>query len=237
MHKTLKRESSRLFCFSPPVMIATFLIETVLAVYVIFRYKLHEIGRLAVLMLISLATFQLAEFSVCGASMGTETWSRIGYVAIALLPPLGLHLTYAITKAKRRPLLAPAYISMVAFIAFFVLSPNAFDGYACLGNYVIFEVANGAGGLFGAYYYTWLAATLILGWKFIKRTKDPRTRRALGGVMAGYAVFIIPAVTANIVSPDVIRGMPSIMCGFAAILALLLVLVVLPNSHARKGVS
>lgn len=230
----MKRDSGKLFCFSPPVMIATFLIETILAVYVIFRYKLNETGRLAVLLLVSLATFQLAEFSVCGSSTGSVTWSRIGYVAITLLPPLGLHLTYAIAKAKNRPLLVPAYISMVAFVAFFAMVPNAFDGYACLGNYVIFEVSKGAGGLFGAYYYIWLAVTLVLGWKFIKHTKDRKTRRALGGLMAGYAAFIVPAVAANVVSPDVINGIPSVMCGFAVLLALLLVLVVLPNTRARK---
>lgn len=231
----MKRGSSKLFCFSPPVMIATFLIETVLAVYVIFRYKLNEIGRLAVLLLVSLATFQLAEFSVCGSSTGSVTWSRIGYVAITLLPPLSLHLTYAIAKAKKRWLLVPAYISMVAFIAFFALAPNAFDGYACLGNYVIFEVAKGAGGLFGAYYYIWLAVTLILGWKFIRHAKDRKTRRALSGLMAGYSAFIVPAVAANVVSPAAVRAMPSIMCGFAVLLALALVFIVLPNTRASKA--
>ncbi len=230
----MKRDTGKLFCFSPPVMIATFVIEIVLAIYVAMRYELNEVGRLAVVLLVALATFQLAEFSVCGSTTGSVIWSRIGYVAITLLPPLSLHLTYALTEAKKRLLLVPAYASMVAFIVFFAVMPGAFSGYACLGNYVIFEVGNGAGGLFGAYYYILLAVTLILGWKFMRQAKDRKAKRALGGLMAGYALFIIPAVAADIVSPDVVRAMPSVMCGFAVILALSLVFVVLPNGLARK---
>lgn len=230
----LKHEPNKLFCFSPPVMIATFIIEVALAIYVIFRYKMNEVGRLSVLMLLFLATFQLAEFMVCGATAGSSmTWSRIGYVAITTLPPLGLHLIYALGGAKggvkNRPLLIPAYLSGIAFAAFFMFAPSAFDGHVCLGNYVIFEVAKGFGGAFGAYYYVWLAATLLLGWWFMKRATRARQRRALTGLMLGYSIFIIPAVTANLVSPEVIRGMPSVMCGFAVLLALALVFIALPN--------
>lgn len=231
----MNRNSQRLFCFSPPVMIATCVIEVGLAAYVLWRYKLREVGRLSVLLLVFLAVFQLAEFMVCGAQSGSSlTWSRIGYVAITALPPLGLHLTYAVGRAKKRPLLAPAYLSGVAFWAFFSLALSAFDGHACLGNYVIFEVAKGAGLLFGAYYYLWLAATLVIGWRFVRNAADRRQRRALAGLMAGYAAFIVPVVIANLVSPDVIRGIPSVMCGFAVLLALLLVGVVLPNAARRR---
>jgi hypothetical protein len=232
----MKHQSGKLFCFSPPVMIATFTIEIILAIYVIFRYKMNEVGRLAVAMLVSLATFQLAEYMVCGSiTADSMLWSRIGYVAITTLPPLGLHLTYVLAGAKKRPLLIPAYVTGAGFTAFFILAPSAFSGHACLGNYVIFQVAKGMGALFGAYYYLWLAVTLLLGWRFMKQVEHAKQRRAIGGLMAGYAIFIIPAVAADLLSPGVIHGMPSIMCGFAVILALILVFVVLPNGAQKKA--
>ena len=43
---TRHRHGVQLNCFSPPVMIATFAIEVLLAVYTIWRYKLDVFGRL-----------------------------------------------------------------------------------------------------------------------------------------------------------------------------------------------
>ena len=88
----MKRSKLNLYCFSPPVMIATFAIEIGLAVYALWRYKLNLISRLAVAILVCLAAFQLAEFNVCeGGWIDRELASRLGYVAITALPPLGLH--------------------------------------------------------------------------------------------------------------------------------------------------
>ena len=81
-------------CFSPPVMIATFVIEIALAVYVNWRYKFNNITKLAISILFFLAVFQLAEYNVCEGSFGIDSlsWARVGYVAITMLPPLGFHL-------------------------------------------------------------------------------------------------------------------------------------------------
>src|SRR6185312_258892 len=75
----LQQKSTRLNCFSPPVMIATMVIETILAVYTVWRYKMSDMVRLAAITLLGLATFQLAEFFVCTGSIGhTIEWSRFG---------------------------------------------------------------------------------------------------------------------------------------------------------------
>ena len=83
--------TNSLHCFSPPVMLATFLIEISLAVYVTWRYQLTAVTRLATAILFFLALFQLAEWNVCEGSFGIDSlgWSRLGYIAITMLPPLG----------------------------------------------------------------------------------------------------------------------------------------------------
>ena len=232
----VSRDHGTFYCFSPPVMIATFVIELSLALYTFWRYKLTAITRLAVVLFIALGTFQLAEYMVCrGIGGDALAWSRIGYMAITLLPPIGIHLLQVISGDKRRWLIWPGYIAAVGFVAFFSLIGGAIDGHACLGNYVIFQVAPGFGGLFGLYYYGLLAATLLLGWRYAHRVRQKKARRAIEGVMLGYTVFIIPATTVNLVNPATISGIPSIMCGFAVLLALVLGFVVLPAAAQRRA--
>ena len=223
------------YCFSPPVMIATFIIEISLALYTVWRYKWNAVTRLSVLLLVALSVFQLAEFLVCRGMGGDSLlWSRIGFVAITILPPVGLHLIHVIAKDRRRWMILPGYLAGAAFIAFFSLVGRSIDGHACLGNYVIFQVAPVAGGLYGAYYYALLLASLALGRYHLRRKQPKKTRQALIGLMFGYTIFIIPSTYANLVSPEAISGMPSIMCGFAVLLALALAFIVSPNAAKRK---
>jgi hypothetical protein len=232
----MKRSGNTFFCFSPPVMVATFCIELILAVYVLWRYKLNPTTRLAALTMVFLALFQLAEFRVCrGAAGDALQWSRIGYVAIAMLPPLGLHLAFTIAGVKRRWLLVPVYAMAAGFILFFGLVGHAITGHACLGNYVIFQVAPGSGGLYGLYYYSWLAIGAAACNYFISQTKRKQTIRALKGLMFGYAAFIIPTATVNLLSRNTLEAIPSIMCGFAVLLALALAFVVVPATMQKRS--
>ena len=228
-------DRNKLYCFSPPVMIATFVIEICLAAYTLWRYKMTPVTRLAVTLFTALAIFQLAEFMVCrGVGGDPLAWSRIGYVATTVLPPVGLHLLTVVTKVKRRWLIWPGYIAGVAFVAFFSLIGRSIDGHACLGNYVIFQVAPGSGWLYGLYYYGLLMATLLTGWYYLHKPLAKKIRRAVAGLMLGYTIFIIPATSVNLVDAATIAGMPSIMCGFAVLLALTLAFLVLPAAAEKK---
>jgi hypothetical protein len=44
-------------------------------------------------------------------------------------------------------------------------------------------------------------------------------------------MFILPTTAANIVDPSTIAGIPSIMCGFAVILAIILTGFVIPRYY------
>lgn len=230
----MRNYRGRLFCFSPPVMLATFLLELGLAVYAMWRYRLDPVGRIAVAILLCLAAFQLAEFNVCeGAPGDAFTWSRVGYVAITLLPPLGVHLVYRLAGVKRGWLLWPAYISAAAFAGFFLFIGQALQSHACLGNYVIFMILPGSDVLYTAYYYGWLLAAIALMWHYVRAKRG--SPRAFIALAAGYSIFLVPTTLVTVMNPNTIGGIPSIMCGFAVLLALMLVLFVLPASvrHAK----
>lgn len=231
-------KSDRLYCFSPPVMIVTFAIEIGCAIYTIWRYKLTPITRLAALILICLAAFQLAEFNVCEGAFGLSSldWARVGYAAITLLPPLGIHLATRIAgDNKRQWMVWLGYGSGVLFALFFLLVDHGMQSQKCLGNYVIFDIAPGALPLYTVYYYGWLAVSTIYSWQQAMKAKSVGVKRSLQFLAIGYLAFIIPTIAAAIINPTAAAGIPSIMCGFAVILALVLTFFVVPRFYTRKA--
>ncbi len=233
----MRRYSNKLYCFSPPVMLATFITEVGLLAYVLIRHKMNPVTRIVAMLLAFLALFQLAEYNVCGGLLGlnTETWSRIGYVAITALPPLAFHLIVLIAKAGRRwqPLVALGYVVGIAWSVFYALVPSAFDGHACAGNYAIFQIGHDVGSLYFGYYYAWLLGG-IAACIYFARTDDRRIRTIMLLQLTGYLSFFLPTAITNTVRPETIRGIPSIMCGFAVIYALILVFYIVPLCQSAK---
>ncbi|HWT56148.1 MAG TPA: hypothetical protein VN031_03925 [Candidatus Microsaccharimonas sp.] len=238
----MSKQGVRLTCFSSPVMLATFAIETVLAMYTLWRYRLSALVRLVVLSLLALGFFQLAEYHVCtgGEGLSAATWSRAGFVAITLLPALGLHMLHVLAKKRVGWLIAVAYASMVSFVGYFLFETTAFKGYACTGNYVIFQIGRTPALWYALYYYGWLLMAFILGVRWANQLvaeqgREPRKRlEAVRGLMVGYLVFLVPTVIANTVNPETRRGIPSVMCGFAVLFALILTLYILPRLAQRR---
>ncbi len=221
-------------------MITTVIIEVSLALYTLWRYKMTLLTRLISLLLVALAIFQLAEYFVCtGFGLRDILWSRIGFVAITTLPPLGLHTLHVLASKPGRRLVAAAYGTMAAFTAVFLLFPVVFSGEQCTGNYVIFQLRPSLGGWYYIYYFGWLFTAIGLGarWANELQARGKASRRQLQtiqGMIVGYLMFLVPAALANVVSPASRRGIPSIMCGFAVLFALILGLYVLPRAAAAK---
>jgi len=237
MSGRVKQKSTTLYCFSPPVMIATFAIEVALAIYALVRYKMTPILRLGVALLICLAVFQLAEYNVCEGAWGVNSleWARIGYVAISLLPPLGMHLSTRIAGRKPGFLVALAYGSGVLFALFFLFVGQGLQSQQCLGNYVIFTIAPGALVPYTIYYYGWLAVSTVYSFVMSRRLKEIKQAHALMWLAAGYMAFVIPTTAANLIDPSTRAGIPSIMCGFAVLLAVVLAFRVLPLTQLPQS--
>jgi hypothetical protein len=210
-------------------MIATFLIEISLMIYTLWRYKMTTVTRLAAALLVLLATFQLAEFNVCQGLWGALQWSNIGFVAITLLPPIGIHAMYRIAQKRQPIVVAAAYVSAALFALLFAFSSNSLNGHQCLGNYVIFQVNASMTVWYGIYYWGWVVFAMIQSALLARTMRLQKQRRALWGFAIGYACFLVPTTAANIINNSTVRGIPSIMCGFAVLFALILGLYVLPH--------
>lgn len=225
----LKKDRNKLYCFSPPVMFATFAIEFLLAIYTTWRYKMSTTSRLATMMLFALGAFQFSEYMICGNSqMPNIDWVRFGYASIALLPALGIHMVVTLAGKKNMALIGAAYATCFAFVFFYLFNVDSISGQQCFANYAVFHTQQPISRLFGLYYYSWLAIGVSMAayWG----GKIPSRRPQLLSMMVGYLVFILPTAVVNTIDPTTIAGIPSIMCGFAVLLAITIVLRVLPKS-------
>ena len=227
------------YCFSPGVMLATFIIEIAYIGYIIFRYKINQIARLSIVLIFLLAVFQLAEYLHCGATEANAAfWSRVGFAAITFLPPVGVHLVYSIAGKSWNNIIAVAYGSALGFAGIFLFGANAFSGYECAGNYVIFQLAPKLGGYYFVYYYFWLFVTTFLCLKFARALDSKKfvgARQSLILFAIGYLGLLLPTLIVNSIKPETVNGKPSIMCGFAIMLATIIVFGIIPRMAKLKN--
>ena len=234
MSKYFKQNT--LFCFSPPVMIATFIIEISLAIHILLTRKLNRAVGLAIVLIVLLAVFQFAEFGVC-ESFGIRgiVGSKLGFAAITFLPPLGLHLVLAIAKKRQRILLTISYAGAVIWTYLFSFG-KILGASVCKPNYVIFNIANPYEGWYYIYYDLFLVIAVGTALYYMRHS-IPRIKKALMFIVLGYSSFIFPSMAFTLIDDyvGVDSTMPSIMCGFAVILALLISFGSVTNISKKKG--
>jgi len=215
-----KNKSKTMYCFSPEVMLATFIVEIVMAIYVFVRYRLSLSAKLVVAILVLLATFQAVEFRICTGDFDLYL-AKIGFVAITLLPALGLHLISRI--AKVRHLIKIGYFFAFLFIFHIIFSGGAISEAVCGGNYVIFETGQYLSFPYGLYYWILLLVGIwvsIDGILFHRRKE--REARSLFWMMVGYLSFMVPMMLLYTWDRNLLTAAASVMCGFAVIFALIL---------------
>jgi len=223
-------DEETLFCFSPPVMLFTFIVEFSFAIYILLSSKLKQSSLLIISILVCLGVFQLAEYQVC--SDRSLIWMRVGYIAITLLPPLGVHLISLVTnKVWYRYI---SYSLAALFVAAFIISTQTINSAICGGNYIMVVTSgNFISYFFPYYYYLLLAIGLLNISEYMNSQRDVSVRdhaknRYLFWIAFGYASFIVPTATVYFLSESARSGIPSIMCGFAIFLAIILTLKVYP---------
>lgn len=226
----LFRDKSTFFCFTPEVMLTTFLTEIALAIYVFIRYKMTTFGRLIAVILILLATFQISEYQICGGA-NQIFWSKTGYVAITALPALGLTLVSLVTGKKN--FLKLAYALMFLYILIFLFTPKAISGAVCEKNYLVFYTNQKLSWTYTVYYFGFLLLAIWEAWE----NRTDKNKNLLNWIIAGYLSFMLPMGIAYILLPAARQAIPSIMCGFTVLLAFILAFKIAPlyNKHYESS--
>lgn len=211
-------------------MIGTFLVELCLVIYVWLRFRASRFTRLVIIILLTLATFQLAEYNIC-ANQRPILWAKIGFGAVSLLPILGLHLIKIITKNRHRLWLADVLATL--FTLGFIFIPQAISSAQCGGNYNIFKIDPRLDILFAIYYTVFLAIAMAWAFQSLK-TAPPPKKRLLSWTIISYLSFIIPTIIIYILNTAARAGIGSIMCGFAVILAFILTFKIITLYESKK---
>jgi len=109
-------------------------------------------------------------------------------------------------------------------------------GAVCRGNYVIFDFRSPFEGYYYIYYDLLLAVGIWSGIWLAYKAKKARIRAALVWLVIGYASFVIPAMIFTKITNnhEPTSPLPSVLCGFAILLALAISFKVLPNSSHKK---
>ena len=231
MEQSSAPTSKTLWCFSPPIMLFTFALEFCFAVYVLFTGKRTRSTALIIALLVCLGIFQLAEYQVCGTGRDL-TWMRVGYASITLLPPLGIHLVSLVTK--HRWVRNLGYVMGAVFLTYFLIDTRSVSSAVCGGNYILIHTDGILGAhLFPVYYDLALLLALVdivySSWlQPRKRALGVEGRSLLLWLIAAYAAFLVPTGAVYLLSSADTAGIPSIMCGFAIFLAIVLVMRVYP---------
>ena len=218
----------RLYCFSPLIMLATFIIEILLAIYVFIKSIKANSDVGIVVVLIFLALFQLSEYQICDG-LDTILWTRIGFLAITFLPILGLYLISKLNKTSY--ILKFGFLIALIFVIIFFFIPNSIKGATCGGNYIIFDIQSNINVLFGIYYLGFLFLGIWEATKGIKNKNKRKIKNALAWFIIGYLSFILPLTIVYIFIPITRIAIASIMCGFAVIFAFILAFKIAPIYH------
>jgi hypothetical protein len=224
----MSKPKTILYCFSPEVMLVTFVVEALLAAFVFVRHRMTRFGKAAGTTLLLLAVFQFAEYRICmGPPDRMLIWSRIGFVAITILPVTGLYL---VSLVGRKPhFLKLGYVTAAGFAIYFLFVPKAITGAVCGGNYVVFNGSTDLYRLYGLYYWGFL----LLGiWEALEKLpamkRQSRSGSVLKWLIVGYLSFMAPMGLAYTFFPETRNAVASVMCGFAIALALILSLKIVP---------
>jgi hypothetical protein len=239
MHSVKSRP--KFLCFSPQVMIATFVVEFGLILFMLVRYGIKKKLFLPMLLILFLGLFQLAEFYVSeGDKANVSAWSRFGFACISMLPPLGLHLMHQLAKKKPRILVWGYYGLTLGIIGYFLSADSVFTAYEATGNYIIFRLSNGVAGAYSVFYYIGFLLSFYVGLNKIHSLKADmsdtkhKITRQIYVLLVGYLLFILPTVVIILYAPGAHLAIPSIMCGFAVLLALTLTFELAPLLAERK---
>ncbi len=219
----IQKQNKTFFCFNPLVTFISGTVELALALFVCLRYNKTLFGRLTTLLLILLAVFQFSEYTLCSGN-SSLLWSKLGFVATTFLPAIGLHLTSLIT---RKTFLTPiSYVLATAIAVHILLLPTAFVMTYCTGTYVLFELNDTLHYFFGIYYLLFLlVAILKLAFALLRKRGNGKI---ILWLLLGYSSFLIPTIIVLIITSASHDGIPSIMCGFAVLLACVLTFKVVP---------
>lgn len=219
--------------YSPLLSIVTAVIEVLVAMWAFTGQGRKSVKAAAAAILLFLASFQILEVLICAATPPSLFFSRIAFMCVAWLPPLGLLLISLLTGRRGIKIIAGLFLSAALILNILIpLTSHFVTRTVCR---VVFTLFRNESPLFLAYcIFYWLGLMSMAGFSLAgSRTAPPREQQQLRLMAAGTLGFIIPSLVSVLLFPSLTRSsLPSIMCHYALFLALALMTII---RHEKTG--
>jgi hypothetical protein len=150
-------------------------------------------------------------------------------VAITLLPALGIHIISVITK-RYTNLLALAYGMASLLILVILFLPQLELRAVCQPHFVEVFNSDWFGWTHFSYYAIFVLAAMYLLWHSIRIHRGDEKEELW--MLIAYVGFVVPALGLFYLRIISHVALPSVMCGFAVIVAIILTLIVIPRYYA-----
>ena len=210
--------------YSPNLSLVTAVVEITLAIWALRGPGRRRIVFPAATILLSLAGYQLAEAWVCSAR-SVDLASRLAFADVVWLPPMGIWLILQLSGRVRSSLesVGHAFFVGAALLTGWVfVDTGAVDGAICRVVVATFQNPSRLYNLYGAFYLCGLTVMIFGATTAIVRMEDETLRAHLGDVLMGTLGFVLPSLATQTLLPWLNTSMPSVMCHYAAILAVFL---------------
>jgi hypothetical protein len=225
--------------YSPVLAIVTGVLEVAAVVYALSGPGRKRILRPVGAILLFLAGYQFAEVAVC-ARPAVPLFSRLAYLVITWLPPLGLWLAAVLDAGRVRALrtVAAFYAAAAAGLcAWIAIDGGVIGRSVCetvLARYfpvAPFEIA------YGIFYHTGILGLVFGCGLALAQADDAVARKHLANLQLGVLGFVFPSLAVRLLfsGPGPGDPLPSVMCHFALVLALSLVALVARERRSVPG--
>ena len=216
------------------VSLIFFGIELAILIVVIIFNRDHPHFWEIVALLSLLQLYQLSEFLICiGINVGLIT--RIGFVVITFLPPVGYFLCTRVVK-WRFPDYWFGFALALAFSVYFIYETSSVDLFDCnpffatytasgtisIGSVNPYELRISA--LYGAFYFGSLLYSIWFLIEHLIWHKEKVENKYAIIVLIGFLAFMIPMLLMVIIWPGFADSVASILCKYALILAVTMLL-------------
>ena len=214
--------------YSPILSLVTGIFEIAAAVWAFKSCGRRSILFPVGLILLFLAGYQFAEVVVC-ANPGSILAARITFCNILWLPPLSIWLLFQLTRPQKQwmRIVAIGYFGIAVVLAVWIfLDSNFVTKTVCSVVIAKYDNPTLLYNFYCVYYQIGLAGMLFGSAAGMAYTADPVLRKHLADFQAGTLDFILPSMLVLISISESQGKMPSVMCHFALVLAIFLVIMI-----------
>ncbi|MBY9002205.1 MAG: hypothetical protein KGD64_14895 [Candidatus Heimdallarchaeota archaeon] len=214
------------------VSLIFFGIELAILIVVIIFNRDHPHFWSIVALLSLLQLYQLSEFLVCiGVNVGLIT--RIGFVVITFLPPIGYFLCTRIVKWKF-PDYWLGFALALAFSVYFIVDSASVTFVDCNPFFATYQSSGvisisptydlPISAMYGAFYHGSLLYSIWFLVEHLIWAKDKIENKYAVTVLIGFLVFMLPMLLMVIIFPQFAVAIASLLCKYALLLACTLLL-------------